>query len=336
MRGAGQSESARVRERQAGVPAHANPGQERLPETWGRGLQTGLRGGRRLKGRKAALVIVAVERRGTATGRAPMKVIPDFAQKTMTAFACANIEPGTTIITDKMAGFDGLTAAGFVHRPAEQGKIIEENDHVVALAERAKGNMKQWLPGMFHGVSCEQLQVHLDEFVFRHDRRGNPQAAFQTLPGPRHRTRAGSALRRPGSERPDAVPDQAVAAGRPVTLGEDETPFDRRRVERVHADASPVDWHPRQSPGDRERVPDPDVAPVRFANTVAVRNVVGRQMPKPVEISAVRIRPTDVETAAVGAHECPGDGRGPAGAARDEERRADRDAGRKPSEGRQI
>jgi hypothetical protein len=53
-------------------------------------------------------------------------------------------------------------------------------------------------------------------------------------------------------------------------------------------------------------------------------------MPKPVEISAVRIRPTDVETAAVGAHECPGDGRGPAGAARDEECRAHCDAGRKP------
>jgi hypothetical protein len=43
--------------------------------------------------------------------------------------------------------------------------------------------MKQWLLGTFHGVSREQLQVYLDEFVFRHNRRGNPQAAFQTLLG---------------------------------------------------------------------------------------------------------------------------------------------------------
>ena len=43
--------------------------------------------------------------------------------------------------------------------------------------------MKQWLLGTFHGISREQLQVYLDEFVFRHNRRGNPQAAFQTLLG---------------------------------------------------------------------------------------------------------------------------------------------------------
>jgi transposase-like protein len=82
-----------------------------------------------------------------------------------------------------MTGFAGLTAAGFVHQPAKQGKIIEESDHVVPLADRAMGNMKQWLLGTFHGVSREQLQVYLDEFVFRHNRRGNPQAAFQTLLG---------------------------------------------------------------------------------------------------------------------------------------------------------
>lgn len=43
--------------------------------------------------------------------------------------------------------------------------------------------MKQWLLGTFHGVSRGQLQAYLDEFVFRHNRRGNPQAAFQTLLG---------------------------------------------------------------------------------------------------------------------------------------------------------
>jgi hypothetical protein len=45
------------------------------------------------------------------------------------------------------------------------------------------GNMKQWLLGAFHGVSRPQLQAYLDEVVFRHNRRGNPQAAFQTLLG---------------------------------------------------------------------------------------------------------------------------------------------------------
>jgi transposase-like protein len=154
-----------------------------MDETWVGGLQAGLKGSRQLKGRKAALVIVAVERRGTATGRARMEVIPDFTQKTMTDFAGRNIELGTTVITDKMAGFDGLTTAGYIHQPAKQGNIRHGADHVVPLADRAMGNMKQWLLGTFHGVSRAQLQAYLDEFVFRHNRRGNPQAAFQTLLG---------------------------------------------------------------------------------------------------------------------------------------------------------
>jgi hypothetical protein len=37
--------------------------------------------------------------------------------------------------------------------------------------------------GTYHGVSRAQLQVYLDEFVFRHNRRKQPMAAFQTLLG---------------------------------------------------------------------------------------------------------------------------------------------------------
>jgi hypothetical protein len=70
-----------------------------------------------------------------------------------------------------------------MHQPAKQGTIRKGAEHVVPLADRAMGNMKQWLLGTFHGVSRPQLQAYLDEFVFRHNRRGNPQAAFQTLLG---------------------------------------------------------------------------------------------------------------------------------------------------------
>ena len=45
------------------------------------------------------------------------------------------------------------------------------------------GNLQQWLIGTYHGVSRDQLQVYLDEFVFRHNRRSQPMAAFQTLLG---------------------------------------------------------------------------------------------------------------------------------------------------------
>ena len=112
-----------------------------------------------------------------------MEVIPDFRQVTMSDFARRNIEPGSTIYTDKMSGFAALASLGYVHQPTVQGNIRKVMPHVVPLADRAMGNLKQWLLGTHHGVSRAGLQAYLDEFVFRHNRRGNRQAAFQALLG---------------------------------------------------------------------------------------------------------------------------------------------------------
>jgi hypothetical protein len=43
--------------------------------------------------------------------------------------------------------------------------------------------LKTWLQGTHRGVAPEHLQSYLDEFVFRHNRRRTPLAAFQTLLG---------------------------------------------------------------------------------------------------------------------------------------------------------
>jgi len=51
------------------------------------------------------------------------------------------------------------------------------------LADRAIGNLQQWLLWTYRGVSPEQLRVSLDEFVFRHNRRRLPMAALPTLLG---------------------------------------------------------------------------------------------------------------------------------------------------------
>src|SRR5712691_8268066 len=56
--------------RRATVNAAREPlhGEVEIDDTWVGGPQPGLRGSRQLKGRKAALVVVAVEKRGTRTG----------------------------------------------------------------------------------------------------------------------------------------------------------------------------------------------------------------------------------------------------------------------------
>jgi transposase-like protein len=90
------------------------------------------------------------------------------------------------VYTDGLKSFTGLHEAGYKHVPRTQPLRIDLRKgakSVVPLADRAIGNLQQWLIGTYHGVSREQLQVYLDEFVFRHNRRRLPMAAFQTLLG---------------------------------------------------------------------------------------------------------------------------------------------------------
>jgi len=161
-------------------------GEVEVDDTWIGGTQAGLRGSRQLKGRKAALVLVAVEKRGHTTGRAWMAVILDFKGATLLAFLKKNVAPGSTVYTDGLKSFTGLKEAGFEHVPRIQPLPIDLRRGAtsdVPLADRAIGNLQQWLIGTHHGVSRGQLPVYLDEFVFRHNRRKQPMAAFQTLLG---------------------------------------------------------------------------------------------------------------------------------------------------------
>ena len=174
--------------RRAMVNAAREPlrGEVELDETWVGGAQAGLLGSRQLKGRKAALVLVAVERRGRASGRIRMEVIPDFTGATMRGFVTRNITVGATVYTDGLKSFDGLAASGYNHVPRSQPRPLRLRQgakSVVPLADRAIGNLQSWLVGTHHGVSRKQLQVYLDEFVFRTNRRNEPRAAFQTLLG---------------------------------------------------------------------------------------------------------------------------------------------------------
>jgi transposase-like protein len=115
-----------------------------------------------------------------------MKVIPDFKSKTVIPFLNQNVSPGSTIYTDGLKSFEGLTDAGFKHIARTQplrSELRKGSKAAVPLADRAIGNLQQRLIGTYHGVSKPQLQVYLDEFVFRHNRRKTPAAAFQTLLG---------------------------------------------------------------------------------------------------------------------------------------------------------
>ena len=148
------------------------------------GRETGRRGGRSLIA-KAALVAVAVEVRGNGSGRVRMSVIPNASGDTLCGFVADNVAPGAIVHTDGWMGYTALTKNGYDHRKRSQraAKKIGDTDPVLPRVHRAISNFKTWLRGTHRSVSNEHLDVHMNEFTFRYNRRNTPMAAFQTLLG---------------------------------------------------------------------------------------------------------------------------------------------------------
>ena len=128
------------------------------------------------------LVGIAVEARGRGSGRLRLLTLADAALPTLSAFVKATTAPGAIIHTDGWRGYNGLRKAGFDHRPRSQRAGVGEEPYL-PRAHRAISNLKAWMHGTHRGVGAAHLPVYLDEYVFRHNRRRTPMAAFQTLLG---------------------------------------------------------------------------------------------------------------------------------------------------------
>jgi len=144
------------------------------------GFEEGLKGGR-ARGKKT-LCGVAVEVRGKGSGRVRLQVLADASVESLGPFVDTSVEVGAIVHTDGWGGYNNLSALGFQHRPRNQSAGVGEEPYL-PRAHRAISNLKAWLHGTHRWASPEHLQAYLNEYVFRHNRRGNPHAAFQTLLG---------------------------------------------------------------------------------------------------------------------------------------------------------
>ena len=145
------------------------------------GRHSGRRGGRQRDGK--TVIGVAVEVRGRGSGRLRMQVMPDASADSLEDFVNATVTPGAIVDTDGWRGYLGLRRAGYDHIINKQRFGLPDHQFVLPRAHRAVSNLKTWLHGTHRGVSPDHLGVYLDEFVFRHNRRRTPLAAFQTLLG---------------------------------------------------------------------------------------------------------------------------------------------------------
>lgn len=153
-----------------------------VDETFVGGRNPQRRGGRDRVGK--TLVGVAVEVRGSGSGRVRLSMLEDASAYSLHVFLNDALAPGAIVHTDGWRGYAGLTEAGYDHRPIKQHwRDTDARKEILPRAHRAISNLKTWLAGTHHGASVKHLQVYLDEFTFRHNRRLVPMAAFQTLLG---------------------------------------------------------------------------------------------------------------------------------------------------------
>lgn len=155
--------------------------QVEVDEFWLGGYEEGLKGSRQ-RGKKA-LCGIAIEVRGQGSGRVRLQVLANAAKPTLTAFVKATTAPEAIVRSDGWQGYNGLARAGYDHRPRSQRATPPGEEPYLPRAHRAISNLKAWLHGTHRGVGDPHLQVYLDEYVFRHNRRRTPMAAFQTLLG---------------------------------------------------------------------------------------------------------------------------------------------------------
>jgi len=155
-------------------------GEVEIDEFFLGGYEEGLKGGRQ-RGKKV-LCGVAIEVRGRGSGRLRLAVLPDASGPALLTFTQVTTHTGAIVHTDGLQAYRGLAKHGYDHRRRAQTSAAPA-EQLLPRAHRAISNLKAWMHGTHRGVSPEHLPVYLDEFVFRHNRRGTPMAGFQTLLG---------------------------------------------------------------------------------------------------------------------------------------------------------
>jgi hypothetical protein len=129
-----------------------------------------------------AIVVAAVELRSKGSGRLRLAIVPDLSADSLCGFVRTTVAAEAVVHTDGWQGYRRLSRLGYDHRRRSQ-RAAPAGEWLLPRAHRSISNLKAWLHGTHRDVSREHLQVYLDEFVFRHNRRRTPMAAFQTLLG---------------------------------------------------------------------------------------------------------------------------------------------------------
>lgn len=104
-------------------------------------------------------------------GRIRLASIPDRSEDSVVGFVRDHVAGMSTIYTDAWSSYSTLTEWLYPHEPMNLSDSPWLATDIMPAVHRVASLLKRWLLGTHQGGVREQLQPHLDEFVFRFNRR---------------------------------------------------------------------------------------------------------------------------------------------------------------------
>lgn len=141
-----------------------------LDETFVGGVSVGKNGA----GTDKVPVRIAVERVGPSKlGRVRFALADAPGSLGLVDFACATVEPGSTIRTDGARMLRRLAGLGYQHEYATVYNSPDKSKELPGV-HMVASLLKRWLVGTLHyRVSDKHLEYYLDEYAFRFNRRNS-------------------------------------------------------------------------------------------------------------------------------------------------------------------
>jgi transposase-like protein len=136
------------------------------------------KGGKRGRGTSKHKVVVALSKNDNGYPQyLKMQVVPNLKGKTIGKFVENNIELGSTVQSDAYRSYRKPLADKYVH----DYKVFDSDSDILHWLHIIIGNAKSFVSGTFHGLGGKHLQVYLDEFCYRFNRRAVQGELFDRL-----------------------------------------------------------------------------------------------------------------------------------------------------------
>jgi len=104
--------------------------------------------------------------------RAKFTQLPGFTRTAIAAWASANLSPASTVVSDGLACFAGVTDAGCSHQPTVVGSRKPKDLPMFHRVNTVLGNLKTSLSGAYHSFGFSKYaERYLGAIAYRFNRR---------------------------------------------------------------------------------------------------------------------------------------------------------------------